>query len=93
MIEPFEKVKERLEAVSERAADKIISKCIPMESELSESKARLLYGDKWIRRKKASGEAHPRRHGTRTLFGRAELDRLRAKEREPARLIFKTPKS
>ena len=92
MIEPFEKVKERLEAVSERAADKIIKVCIPLDSELSENKAKQLYGDKWIRRKKDSGEAHPRRHGTRTLFSRAELDRLRAKEREPARLVFKTPK-
>jgi len=93
MVEPFEKVKERLEAISERAADKIIRGCIPLESELSESKARQLYGDKWIRRKKDSGEIHPRRHGSKTLFNRSELDRLRAKEREPASLVFKNPKS
>ena len=89
MIEPYEKVKERLMEASDKIAREIIDRCFPMEADLSENRARQLYGDRWVRSKKASGELSSRRRGTKTLFRRAELDRLRAKEREPARLVFK----
>ena len=90
-MEHYVEVKKRLMFISEMAADVIIRRCIPMEDELSENQARRLYGDKWLRKKKREGLAHWQRKGIKSVYSRAELDKLRAQEREPARILFRQP--
>ena len=79
--------------LSELMADEIINSCIPLEEELSENIARKLYGDKWLRRHLAIGDVKYTRKGPMKAFLRKDLDALRRKDREPATLIFRTPKS
>ena len=88
-MERFEEIKKRLMLISQEAADTIIRECLPLEDELTENVARKLYGDKWLRKKKAEGLAQYQRVGKRNVFSRAQLDKLRQQEREPAKLLFK----
>ena len=89
-MDNYMKIKKRLMQISETAADGIIRRCMPMEDEISESEARRLYGDKWVRKLKKDGRAHWHRKGTMTAYSRAELDRLRQEESEPPKLMFKS---
>ena len=77
-----------LERSSNLIADAIIRKTMPYKDDLSETKARELYGAKWLRRMKRDGLAKYSRIGSRNVFSRHQLDCLRAAEREHAQLIF-----
>ena len=79
----------QLEACSNLIADAIIRRTIPYEDDISESQARELYGDKWIRKMKRYGMAKYHRIGRRNVYSRHQLDCLRQAEREEAKIISK----
>lgn len=78
-----------LEECSNLIADAIIRRTIPYEDDISESQARELYGDKWIRKMKRYGMAKYHRIGRRNVYSRHQLDCLRQAEREEAKIISK----
>ncbi len=78
-----------LERVSNLIADAIIRRTNPCEDDITESAARKLYGDRWLRQMKKCGLAKWSRVGSRNIYSRHQLDCLRDAEREEAKLIFK----
>lgn len=77
---------------SDMVADAIIKKIAPYKDDISENKARKLYGDKWLRNRKEEGLAVCHRIGGRNIYSRHQLDCLREAEREHAehaKLLFK----
>ena len=91
-LPPFEDYKRRMVELSELIADQIIAACIPIESELSLNKARMLYGDKWLRKKIRYNLVKTKKAGTKCIVLREDLDRLRTEDREPPKLFFNTKK-
>ena len=79
---------ESVRDIMQELADAIIRKTIPFNDDISESQARELYGDKWLRRMKRSGLAEYNRVGNRNVFSRHQLNCLRQAEREHAKLVF-----
>jgi len=86
-MESVRNIMNELEACSNLIADAIIRKTSPCEDDISESRARELYGDKWIRRMKRYGLAKYHRIGRRNIYSRHQLDCLRQAEREEARIL------
>ena len=78
----------QLETCSNLIADAIIRRTSPCDDDISESQARELYGDKWLRRMKRDGLAVYNRIGSRNVYSRHQLDCLRQAEREHAKLVF-----
>ena len=87
-METVNTIMEMLESSSNLIADAIIRRTMPCEDDISETKARELYGAKWLRRMKRDGLAKYSRIGSRNVFSRHQLDCLRAAEREHAKLIY-----
>ena len=92
-MEPFKVYKENLIALTEAVADVIISRCMPLSEEISESQARKCYGDKWLRKQMKYGLVRPEKRGVMNVVRRSDLDRLRKQERTPALIIFKPKKN
>ena len=88
-MESVRDIMNQLEACSNLIADAIIRRTIPYEDDISESQARELYGDKWIRKMKRYGMAKYHRIGRRNVYSRHQLDCLRQAEREEAKIISK----
>ena len=87
-MESVRDIMTELETCSNLIADAIIRKTIPFNDDISESQARELYGDKWLRRMKRCGLAEYNRVGNRNIFSRHQLNCLRQAEREHAKLVF-----
>ena len=87
-MESVRDIMTQLEACSNLIADAIIRKTIPRDDDISETQARELYGDKWLRRMKRDGLAKNNRIGSRNVYSRHQLDCLRAAEREHAKLVL-----
>ena len=87
-METVRDIMTQLEQCSNLIADAIIRKTIPRDDDISESQARELYGDKWLRRMKRDGLAKYNRIGSRNVYSRHQLDCLRQAEREHAKLVF-----
>lgn len=88
-MESVRQIMNELEECSNLIADAIIRRTIPYEDDISESQARELYGDKWIRKMKRYGMAKYHRIGRRNVYSRHQLDCLRQAEREEAKIISK----
>ena len=88
-MESVRQIMNELEECSNLIADAIILRTIPYEDDISESQARELYGDKWIRKMKRYGMAKYHRIGRRNVYSRHQLDCLRQAEREEAKIISK----
>ena len=87
-MESVKSIMVELETCSNLIAAAIIRKTTPCEDDLSESQAKALYGDKWLRRMKREGLATYHRIGSRNVYSRHQLDCLRQAEREHAKLIY-----
>ncbi len=87
-MESVRDIMTELETCSNLIADAIIRKTAPYEDDISESQARELYGDKWIRRMKKFGLAKYSKIGRRNVYSRHQLDCLRQAEREQAKIYF-----
>lgn len=87
-MESIRDIMTQLETCSNLIADAIIRRTIPCDDDISESQARELYGDKWLRRMKRDGLAVYNRIGSRNVYSRHQLDCLRQAEREHAKLVF-----
>lgn len=76
----------------ERTADAIIRECMPIEDKLSESQARKLYGDRWVRKQIKYRLVSCCKEGNMNVLSRRELNARREAERAPAKIVFKTKK-
>ena len=88
-MEPFKDYKENLITLTQTFADLIIARCMPQAEEISENQARMLYGDRWLRKQIKYGLVKPVKKGFVNCVRRSDLDRLRKLERTPAEIIFK----
>ena len=61
----------------------------PHEDEISTNEAYRRYGRSWVEKWVGLGQLHPQTHGGKRLYSIAELERVKAKENEAARLVLK----
>lgn len=58
----------------------------PMEDAITQNEAFRIYGRAWVERQVERGRLSPCYHGSRKMYSRAELERVKAKENAVARL-------
>ena len=61
----------------------------PSEDEISAREAHRRYGRSWVEKWTELRQLHPIAHGIKKLYSVAELERVKAKENEAARLVLK----
>lgn len=61
----------------------------PHEDEISTNEAYRRYGRSWVEKWAGLGQLHPQTHGSKRMYSIAELERVKAKENEAARLVLK----
>lgn len=61
----------------------------PTEDEISAREAHRRYGRSWVEKWTSLKQLHPIAHGVKKLYSVSELERVKAKENEAARLILK----
>ena len=61
----------------------------PHEDEISTNEAYRRYGRSWVEKWTSLKQLHPQTHGCKKIYSVAELERVKAKENEAARLVMK----
>lgn len=61
----------------------------PHEDEISTNEAYRRYGRAWVERWTGLKQLHPQFHGAKKMYSISELERVKAKENEAAKLVFK----
>lgn len=61
----------------------------PHEDEISAREAHRRYGRSWVEKWTSLNQLHPITHGMKKLYSVAEIERVKAKENEAARLIVR----
>lgn len=61
----------------------------PHEDEISTNEAYRRYGRSWVERWTGLNQLHPQFHGGKKMYSISEMERVKAKENESAKLVFK----
>ena len=61
----------------------------PHQDEISTNEAYRRYGRSWVEKWTDLGQLHPQMHGIKKMYSVAELERVKAKENEAAKLVMK----
>ena len=61
----------------------------PHEDEISTNEAYRRYGRSWVEKWTSLNQLHPQSHGCKKIYSVAELERVKAKENEAARLVMR----
>ena len=61
----------------------------PHEDEISTNEAYRRYGRSWVEKWTSLKQLHPQTHSCKKIYSVAELERVKAKENEAARLVMK----
>ena len=61
----------------------------PHMDEISTNEAHRRYGRSWVEKWTSLGQLHPKTHGVKRLYSVSELERVKAKENEAARLVMR----
>ena len=61
----------------------------PHEDEISTNEAYRRYGRSWVERWTGLNQLHPQFHGGKKMYSISEMERVKAKENEAAKLVFK----
>lgn len=59
----------------------------PQSDEISTNEAYRRYGRSWVEKWTGLGQLHPQVHGIKRMYSVSELERVKVKEREAARLF------
>lgn len=86
-METVRDMMEMAETLSVLVADAILKRVSPVSDDISERQARLAYGSRWLRERKAEGLIEASRIGGKTVYSRHRLDCLRAAERRMAEIV------
>ena len=61
----------------------------PQEDAISTNEAYRRYGRAWVERWTGLKQLHPHSHGSKKMYSISEIERVKAKENEAARLVLK----
>jgi hypothetical protein len=61
----------------------------PHEDEISTNEAYRRYGRSWVEKWTSLKQLHPQYHGSKKVYSVSELERVKAKENEAARLVIR----
>ena len=61
----------------------------PHKDEISTREAYKRYGRSWVEKWTGLGQLHPQNHGCKVMFSVSEIERVKAKENEAARLVIR----
>ena len=61
----------------------------PHEDDISTNEAHRRYGRSWVEKWTSLKQLHPQYHGCKKVYSVAELERVKAKENEAARLVIR----
>lgn len=61
----------------------------PHEDEISTNEAYRRYGRSWVEKWTSLKQLHPQTHGSKRMYSISELERVKAKENEAARLVIR----
>lgn len=61
----------------------------PHQDEISTNEAYRRYGRSWVEKWTSLDQLHPQNHGSKKIYSVAEIERVKAKENEIARLVLK----